>query len=575
MLMDRYELQERLGAGGMAKVFRAFDHALSRPVAVKMLHDDLASNPELQQRFLREARVFARLRHPHIIEIHDVVQAEKSAAMVMELIEGTDLAHLTRRQPLRVPELALCLLRPVLDALAHAHAEGVIHRDVKPANILLSRDGRVKLGDFGIAKVLEETHLTQTGEFLGTPAYIAPEQARGEAVTAAVDQYAAGVVLYEVLAGRPPYVGPTPLAVLSQILIGKFPEIRTLNPAVDEALAAVVHRALAPNPDDRFADLPAFIDALDALSPPLSGSRERQIVAGLLADPAATVESVAQAAADECMTTARRALAAGDVTAARAAAQSALLRAPDHAEAKEVLDTLRHSVGELVALEPRTPTAETDVFVPRAPPRSRWPLGLGAAAAALLTAGVLFTLFRSPPPEPSVVTAVATPGHPAIPAARSLAPSPPASAAVTTGPPSTVAAEPAEPAPASVRPAAPAAAAASSVARDRTRPAARPSATGDDASRDTPAPSTPSAAPAGPAADAPGHLRLLTQPWAEVEVDGVHRGRTPYLKDIELTPGRHRITLRNPGFPPREEVVEISPAQTLVRRIHLAGGAPE
>jgi hypothetical protein len=575
MLMDRYELQERLGAGGMAKVFRAFDHALSRPVAVKTLHDDLATNEEIKLRFLREARVFARLRHPHIIEIHDVVQGEKSAAMVMELIDGTDLAHLTRRQPLRVPELALCLLRPVLDALAHAHAEGVIHRDVKPANILLSRDGRVKLGDFGIAKVLEETHLTQTGEFLGTPAYIAPEQARGEPVTAAVDQYAAGVVLYELLAGRPPYVGPTPLAVLSQILIGKFPEIRTLNPAVDEALAAVVHRALSPEPAERFADLPAFIAALDALSPPLPSSRERQIVAGLLADPAATVESVARTAADERMTTARRALAVGDVTGARAAAQAALLRAPEHPEAKEILDTLRHSVGELVALDPRTPTAETDVFVPPAPPRSRLPLGLGAAAAALLTAGVLVLIFRDPPPvdpaDPVTAAAVATPG-PALPTRApnpaDASPSAQASVPAVSAAPN-AAPEPARPTPAAVdRPRA------SSTERERPRPA--PPAAAVAAPSAAPAPSAEAAAPPpGPAADAPGHLRLVTQPWAEVEVDGVPRGRTPYLKDLELPPGRHKLVLRNPGFPPREAIIEIGPAQTLVRRFNLAGGAPE
>ncbi|MCK6570346.1 protein kinase [Myxococcota bacterium] len=571
MLMDRYELQERLGAGGMAKVFRAFDHALSRPVAVKTLHDDLATNEEIKLRFLREARVFARLRHPHIIEIHDVVQGEKSAAMVMELIDGTDLAHLTRRQPLRIPELALCLLRPVLDALAHAHAEGVIHRDVKPANILLSRDGRVKLGDFGIAKVLEETHLTQTGEFLGTPAYIAPEQARGEPVTAAVDQYAAGVVLYELLAGRPPYVGPTPLAVLSQILIGKFPEIRTLNPVVDEALAAVVHRALAPEPADRFADLPALIAALDALAPPLSSSRERQIVAGLLADPAATVESVARAAADEQMTTARRALAAGDVAAARAAAQAALLRAPEHAEAKEVLDTLRHSVGELVALEPRTPTAETDVFVKTPPPRSRLPLGLGAAAAALLCAGLLMTVFRDPPAaDPGPVTAVATPG--ALLAARQAGPSAPGSSAPAPESRASASASPATepPAPSSVTsaPRAPA---------DRPSPAPRTTAPPTVPARLDEVPAAPASAtpPVSAEPPAPGHLRLVTQPWAEVEVDGVPRGRTPYLKELELSPGRHRIVLRNPGFPPREELVEIGPAQTLVRRINLAGGAPE
>lgn len=550
---DRYELQDRLGAGGMAKVFRAFDHALGRTVAVKMLHDDLVSNEELRQRFLREARVFARLRHPHIIEIHDVVHGEKSAAMVMEFIDGTDLSHLAKRQPLRVPELAVAVLRPVMDALSHAHAEGVIHRDVKPANIMLSRDGRVKLGDFGIAKVLEETHLTHTGEFLGTPAYIAPEQARGETITAAVDQYALGVVLYELLAGRPPYTGPTPLAVLSQILIGKFPDIRELNEAVDERLAAVVHRTLNADPAARFADVSALMAALDALVPPISGTRERQIVAGLVSDPASTVASVARAVAEECLTTARRALAQGDVSQARTLARQALSRTPDNAEAKEMLDTLRQSVGQIVALPSASPANTTEALAAPRPASapSRFKLGLGSAGVALLTAAGLSTLFREPPPraEPPVVTAAAEP---------------------TLRAP--LATEPPRAAPSSMPPAAPESAAPATAERP-------PPRTNDPPPREKPLPVRPAAAAEAPATAAPasvaprvGHLRLVTQPWADVEIDGQHVGRTPYMPDAELSAGPHRLVLRNPGLPEHAETIRIEAGQTLQRRVNLMPG---
>ena len=568
MLNDRYELQDRLGAGGMAKVFRAFDHSLSRTVAVKMLHEELVSNEELRQRFLREARVFARLRHPHIIEIHDVVQGVTSAAMVMEFIDGTDLSHLNKRQPLRVPELALCVLRPVMDALTHAHAEGVIHRDVKPANIMLSRDGRVKLGDFGIAKVLEETPLTHTGEFLGTPAYIAPEQARGETITAAVDQYALGVVLYELLAGRPPYTGPTPLAVLSQILIGKFPDIRTLNEAVDEPLAAIVHRTLSAEPNDRFSSVTEMMTALDALVPPLSGSRERQIIAGLLSDPAATVEAVARAAADDCLTTARRALAQGDLSSARTAARQALVRSPEdapaHLQAKEMLDTLRQSCGQIAAVPAAGPVVPESITAPPASPR--WKLGLGAAGMALLTAAALMTLFRDVPPPQAPSTVLRATAEPArigaLPAAQPEV-GPAVAAATTAPPPMPAASEPETP---SARPTAARLVASrelptsGALALERPRPALRPaSAPATAKPREDPVPVAPPAAP--------GSLRLVTQPWADVEIDGERVGRTPYLPDTPLSPGLHKLVLRNPGLPVREETIRID--STKIRVLHV------
>ncbi len=179
MLHERYELKRPLGAGGMARVFLAQDTMLGRTVAIKQLHAELGDNEEVRKRFMREARIFARLKHANIVDIYDIIRTDDDGvAMVMEFIDGTDLSVLMRGGLKLVPELAALVVRPVAEALSYAHDQGVIHRDVKPANVLLGRDGLVKLSDFGIAKAQEETVLTQTGDFLGTPAYIAPEQAR-------------------------------------------------------------------------------------------------------------------------------------------------------------------------------------------------------------------------------------------------------------------------------------------------------------------------------------------------------------------------------------------------------------
>ncbi len=573
MLNDRYELQDRLGAGGMAKVFRAFDHSLSRTVAVKMLHDDLVSNEELRQRFLREARVFAHLRHPHIIEIHDVVHGEQSAAMVMEFIDGTDLSHLAKRQPLRVPELAVAVLRPVMDALSHAHAEGVIHRDVKPANIMLSRDGRVKLGDFGIAKVLDETHLTHTGEFLGTPAYIAPEQARGETVTAAVDQYALGVVLYELLAGRPPYTGPTPLAVLSQILIGKFPDIRELNEAVDERLAAVLHRTLNADPAARFPDVAALMAALDALVPPLPGTRERQLVAGLVADPG------------------------GDRGVGRPGRRRGL---PDDGPPRA--GPGRCDPGPHL----RPPGARAPPNTPRTTPRPRRcstrcgsPWGRSWRCRAPQPAARPSR--STPPPRSRRLPVEARPGRRrggpahrraavdsvprAAPAARSPRPSPrpPHNRRRARRWPRSRRARSRRrrPRPPPAPPTAPSLATARFEPERRRLRARRRAPTRRRARSRCPSSPPPPSRPRPPCRTGQrgparvGHLRLVTQPWADVEIDGKRVGRTPYLPDAELTPGPHRLVLRNPGLPVHEETIRIEAGQTLQRRVNLmSAGRP-
>jgi eukaryotic-like serine/threonine-protein kinase len=239
----RYRIERPLGRGGMASVYLAHDVELDRPVAVKLLAESLAGDTAFRKRFLREARLAARLSHPNVVAVYDAGDEDGGRPyIVMEYVDGTTLEG---RGPLP-PREAVALVVQACHGLAHAHAAGLVHRDVKPHNILLRTDGTLKVADFGIARAAEATALTQVGTVLGTAAYLAPEQAGGdEKVTAAADVYSLGAVLYELLAGRPPYE-PASLADLAD-----RPEIRPVSelaPRVPRHIEDAVMRSLARNP---------------------------------------------------------------------------------------------------------------------------------------------------------------------------------------------------------------------------------------------------------------------------------------------------------------------------------------
>jgi eukaryotic-like serine/threonine-protein kinase len=254
VLADRYELAEPLGVGGMARVVVAHDRLLNRRVAVKLIRDELVGDEASRRRLLREARAAAALHHPNTVAVFDVGQDEQPF-IVMELVEGETLAdRLARQGPLGVDE-TLGIAVAVLDGLAAAHDRGLVHRDVKPSNILLPRAGGVKLADFGIAKELSgATDVTATGRVLGTPRYLSPEQAAGAAAGPASDLYALGAVLYECLAGRAPFEAESPLAVALAHQQQPAPPLADRVPGLPPALGAVIERALAKRPEDRHAD---------------------------------------------------------------------------------------------------------------------------------------------------------------------------------------------------------------------------------------------------------------------------------------------------------------------------------
>ena len=250
VLAGRYELGPVLGAGAMAVVHEAEDVELGRPVAVKVLAENLAHDGAVRERLLREARIAARLSHPNVVRIYDTGEEGGRPYIVMELVDGESLAELVHREGPLAPEQAVHLVLQACAGLEAAHQAGLVHRDVKPGNLLLSRDGVLKIADFGIARAHDATRLTLTGTVLGTAAYLAPEQALAEEVTAAADVYALGAVLYELLTGVPPRRGETLAAALAAHADPVTP-VRDVKPDVPAALESVVMRSLARMPEFR------------------------------------------------------------------------------------------------------------------------------------------------------------------------------------------------------------------------------------------------------------------------------------------------------------------------------------
>ncbi|HEY6909971.1 MAG TPA: protein kinase [Myxococcales bacterium] len=254
MELGRYRLEEQVGQGGMAVVWRGWDTQLRRIVAVKVLHSHLHAREEIRRRFDREAHAVARLHHPHILDVYDFSgpQAQPSY-LVTEFIRGETLRTFAERHPFDPPELAAACLLPIAEALQHAHAAGVVHRDLKPENIMVREDGVVKLTDFGIAALLDpDEKFTATGSILGSPAHLAPETIEGKPADPRSDLFSFGTILYWLSCGQLPYQASTPAALLRTILEGKRRDPRQLRPSLSDAQAKVIARCLQNDPAKRY-----------------------------------------------------------------------------------------------------------------------------------------------------------------------------------------------------------------------------------------------------------------------------------------------------------------------------------
>ena len=264
---DRYRLIEKIGSGGMAEVYLAYDEFLQREVAFKVLDRKYAENREAIERFRREARNAASLRHPNIVATHDRGETENGTYyIVMEYLEGGTLEDLIGGAGPLPPREAAEIAAEIADALTVAHENDVIHRDIKPQNILLSSTGEAKVADFGIARAASATTMTQAGSILGTVHYISPEQALGELATPKSDLYSLGVVLYEMLTGELPYEAETPVGVIMKHVSGLTRTAREVNPLVPEELDDLVSRLLTKDPEERPADAATLVEELEQIA---------------------------------------------------------------------------------------------------------------------------------------------------------------------------------------------------------------------------------------------------------------------------------------------------------------------
>jgi len=290
-LNGRYRLDARIASGGMSTVYRAFDETLERQVAIKLMNREVSSETDQLERFRREARAVAQLNHPHVVGVIDAGEDEGRPYIVFEYVEGETLKERIRRHGRLAIAESIAYAVEIGRALGAAHARHIVHRDVKPQNVLIDEEGTAKVTDFGIARTLEEDGLTADGRVLGTTDYVAPEQALGHHVTGQSDLYSLGIVLYEMLTGEVPFKGENQVAVAMKHVREALPDVQTKRPEVSAALAAVIDRATAKRVEDRYADdaeLIADLEDVLAIETARAGSATGEVTAVLKTLPTKT-----------------------------------------------------------------------------------------------------------------------------------------------------------------------------------------------------------------------------------------------------------------------------------------------
>ena len=524
LLAGRYQLEQELGRGGMATVFLARDTRLARRVAVKVMHP--GEDGRRAERFRREAELAASIKHPHVLEIHDFGEdARRGPFLVCEWVQGEDLRALAQRLAPVPPEVAAVLGWTLARALGEAHARGVVHRDVKPENVLVSRSGTLKLADFGLAALADDERLTSTGAVTGSLAYMAPERLDTGAFSPASDVYAVGVLLFELCAGTTPHAGKGGAHLVASVMTRDAPRLGDVVPGTPEPLSALVERCLARDARARpenGAELAALLeDVVTRLAgPPAEAAR------GFFQAPEAEAARWRELHFQRLLKEGGALLARGEGARAAKLLNAALSLRPDSAEVRELLRA-------------------------RPPARRSRALVGGALVASLLVALGLWAWTRpalpasTPPPAPPPETVV-EPVVESAPVPVSIPePTHEAAAPVAT----------AEPAPRATR-------------TKRTKPPAARPGTHVSPPREEPPPAAEEEEPSRESQE-PATLRVVTRPWAEVFVDGQSRGYTPRVRELRLSPGTHRLRFDNPLCEPIEEVLHVSPGESVSRELTL------
>lgn len=538
----RYEVEGELGRGGMSVVYRAHDPSLDRAVAVKVLHPHLADRSDARVRFAREARAVARLPHPNIVEVYDHAPADSERAyIVTELIDGPTLRAFVEAHPIRFGEVAALLMIPVLEALHHAHRAGIVHRDVKPENIMLRADGTPVLMDFGIAQMVDQDTLTATGTMLGSPAHMAPEIVEGEEITTLADIFSVGTVLYWLVCGALPFSAPSPAALFRRIAECRYDPVLHRKPQAGRQIARLIEQCMAHNPVDRPPSSGAIAQALrDLLAEGGISDPAAELVA-FLNDPEVYQDALGRRLVPAYVGTAEQAYADGKTARALDYLDRALAIEDDHEGARALLARIERG---------------------RRYGRA-WKLA-GACAAAALAAGVGVALIPTPDPDaPVTPTTIASQesvpsAEPATEASIAEAPTTSPSSAAPRSAESTASASiassaaPETKAPASVASKAPRSKAPVSVAA-RTPRSNRPRRPRSDAPRSTAPETVASAAPeTGPATMMMIDLKSPVLGGTTVYVDGVRKGNAAMLRGrsggFTLATGRtYQIRLSSRG----------------------------
>lgn len=551
VLAERWEVGDRIGMGGMASVHRGVDRRLGRAVAIKILHPHVAESPEARTRLAREARAIAQLKHENVIEVYDYsIDDPHCVWLVTELVEGSSLRGVVDRHPKLMPEVAALVVGEVVRALRAAHAVGVVHRDVKPDNVLVGREGRPKLSDFGIAQVIDEQRMTVTGNLVGSPTYMSPEQAEGRRTDHRTDLFSAGIMLYRMVTGVLPFQGQNAIETLRKVAAVVYRDPLEVDPSCPGSVAAVIRRALAPNIDDRYQSADEMAADLAAIAQDAGLGPAQEELQRFLGDPLGYEAQIAPVIARSLFGKGKLRLASGDEA-----------RALDDFTRARALGASDEQSLDLVQV----------LSVRREKSRGRRAGTVAGVAAAIGLALVVGVVLGRPGSAPDAApSATAPPSSPAAsPPALVVVPTPrpetsPLASALPT-PERSAADSPAPSAPSPERsPSASRSAAPerSPGPRETRRPTPEPSA--------TPTP-TPSASPSPTAEALPdrGELQIGASRWADIYVNDVKLGRAPDQSRYRLPAGTHRLRAVNPHCPAVEQEITIRAGETTRVRLTI------